>query len=739
MIVVNKLQTPITDELLESLPQYVREELIDSITRITFIEKLISPTRPRASSLTRFDNPHSDKRKVNPKGKIRPDYVTPHILENMSYFRPAALYFQEHGKYTLHYPSSMINSEYMKFWLEERKRCKEGYMRESDGEWITGYNYYYWNYSPIMLAVAKETGEEIPDDILQFEAVSADRIEDFPMPWDMDYFYYHYLEEAETKGKYGAVLKTRGRGYSFKAGSKLSRNYQFYAKSKNWAFASAKGDLIEDGLLSKAWDNLDFINEHTPWRKQRHEKNTIMNKKASYLDLNTGSYKGFKSEINGITTKNNPESARGKRGKIILIEEAGRYLDLLKVWGIARPSMEQGSLVFGLMVAFGTGGTEGAAFQGLETLFYQGSGYRVLTKPNVFDKTRGEGECAFYCGEYTNRENAYDEDGNSDVVKALIEIFYARYEVLKSTTDSQAITQEKADRSITPQEAVMRTEGTIFPISDLKDHLAEIKPIQEKFVSAHHVGRISLKSGFAQFEYDFDLYPIRTFPSSTKKDKTGAIEIFVHPIKNGEDVPNRRYIIGVDPYDDDTGTSLGSCFVFDLWTDRIVAEYTGRPKFANDFYEVTRRLAVYYNALINYENNNKGLFGYFNNKNCVHLLADNPRFLKDTDTSNFREVYGNKAKGTRASKEVNALGRRLQRDWLLTNTYNDDEIMNLQKIRALAYLEELIAWNPDGNFDRVSSMGMVMIQREEMLKYIDTNKESTPNNKLADDDYWKNN
>ena len=741
MIAVNKYQTSISEEKLNSLHPYVKEELIDAINRIEFVQKLISPTRPYAKDLPRWNNPFSKRRKETPDGRIHPNYEEPHILENMDYFRQAAIHFEQHNRYTFAHPSKHPNSEYQKFWKEEERRCVEGYVREEDGEWITGYNYYYWNYSPIMLAIAKASEEEIPEEIENFEGVSGDRIEDFPKPWDMDYFYYHYLEEAEQSAKYGTVLKTRGRGYSFKGGSLLGRNFNFFKRSKSWAFASDKGDLTEDGLLSKAWDNLDYINEFTAWKKRRSEKNTMMHKRASYLDLDKQIYKGYKSEIMGITTQNKPEKARGKRGKVILLEEAGRYLDLLKVWGIARPSMEQGSITFGLMVAFGTGGTQGAAFEGLEKLFYEGGGFRVHMKKNVFDKTSGEGMCAFYCGEYMNREFCYDKDGNSDVIKALIEVFYSRLEVLNSTTESTAIVQEKADRSITPQEAVMRTEGTIFPISDLKDYLAEIKPREDRFVSAHFIGRLGIVSGMVDFVYDKNQLPLRSFPANAKKDKSGAIEIFAHPKKVNGEIQSRRYIIGVDPYDDDTGTSLGSAFVFDLFTDRIVAEYTGRPKFANDFYEIVRRLALYYNAIINYENNNKGLFGYFNTKNALHLLADNPRFLKDTDTSQSKETYGNKAKGTRASKEVNALGRRLQKDWMLSEAYTNDEegLLNIHKIRSIAYIEELIAWNPDGNFDRVSAMGMVMIQREEMLKYLDTAKEEKTRTGLGEDSFWKNN
>lgn len=57
--------------------------------------------------------------------------------------------------------------------------------------------------------------------------------------------------------------------------------------------------------------------------------------------------------------------------------------------------------------------------------------------------------------------------------------------------------------------------------------------------------------------------------------------------------------------------SLGSIFVLDLWTDKIVAEYTGRPMYAEDYFEICRKLCIYYNAALNYEQNKKGLFGHF--------------------------------------------------------------------------------------------------------------------------------
>ena len=66
-----------------------------------------------------------------------------------------------------------------------------------------------------------------------------------------------------------AVLKCRQRGYSFKGGSMLVRNYMLFPGSKNFAIASEQKFLVGDGLLTKAWQIMDFLDKHTAWAKQR--------------------------------------------------------------------------------------------------------------------------------------------------------------------------------------------------------------------------------------------------------------------------------------------------------------------------------------------------------------------------------------------------------------------------------------------------------------------------------------
>ncbi len=651
------------------------------------------------------------------------DIANPHVLVDMDYFRPAAIHFEEYKKYTNLTPNPHPQSEYMQFWREEYRRCREGYIRESDGEWIPGYYYFYLNYSPIWLT------EDTEDQQTNSDKRKAERVYKFPKVWDSDYLFYHYVDQAEKGGQHGVVLKTRGRGYSFKCGSMLCRNYYMYPGSRSYALAAGEEYLIRDGLLNKAWDVMDWVDTHTPWKKERQVKNDVMHRRASYYDPLTNVESGFKSEIIGVTLKNDPDKARGKRAKLILFEEAGMFPYLLKAWAVARPSVEQGRSVFGTMLAFGTGGTEGANFEGLDELFNSPDAYNIYKVKNTWTKTRQDHYCGYFVPEYMNREGFYDVNGNSNVEEALKEIEAERNIVKNSARELHALTRMKAEQPITPEEAVLRKGVNLFPVGDIKETLARLE-LDSKLLASSLKGffKLNPESGEAEWVND-EVLPIRDFP--LKEASSGCVEIFELP-KEGK--LHGRYIAGCDPYDDDESqtNSLGSVFVIDTFTRRIVAEYTGRPATAKEFYETTRRLLKFYNAQCNYENNKKGMFAYFENKNSLHLLADTPKSLKDVENIRFY-AEGNKAKGTNASKEVNKYGRRLIADWMVEQAYEKpDDVINVYLVRSMALLKEAELWNIDDNFDRISSLGMAMILLQDREKHIDSLMKDKVKTKAAD-------
>jgi hypothetical protein len=98
---------------------------------------------------------------------------------------------------------------------------------------------------------------------------------------------------------------------------------------------------------------------------------------------------GYLSSITGITLKNDPERIRCTRGKLVLWEEGGKFPNLLTAWRVEQPAVEtDDGKAFGLMIAFGTGGTEGGSFDGLKDLFYKPSAYNILGFPNIWDDGR---------------------------------------------------------------------------------------------------------------------------------------------------------------------------------------------------------------------------------------------------------------------------------------------------------------------------------------------------------------
>jgi hypothetical protein len=703
----------------EDIPKKVRDELIEYIETIPFIKHMVSSERirgyakdrPRYSSL---DEDHEDN--FFNDERIIVDITKPHMLEDMNYFRQRAIFFKKNGKYTNIPPNPNPKSEYANFWRGELYKWEHGVIRPSDGEWIPGYLYFYWNYAPIWLVEEDEKSKNK-------KRQKSQRVREFPKPWMGDYLFFHYIDQSRQRAMHGKLLKMRGCGWSFKAACISPCNMYIYKGSgmANFHLASEKTFLSGDkGVFGKVVDTLDWLAETTPLPRIKIVNSLrSMEIQLGYIDK-YGNRKGNLSSVQGISLKDNPEKARGIRGPFIQYEEDGLFPDLETAWGVNREAVESGSASFGFMMAGGTGGTEGASFDGSRKLFYSPGGYNIYGVPNVYDKNvQGNTECGFFWGAYMNRHRCYDEtNGEPDIIKALIEIIENRHTIAKNTSDPAALTQARAEKPITPQEAIMRVEGTIFPIGDLADYLNTIKPEEARFTAQHYVGDLIYDPVTGvKWKPNADAKPIRTANVERGKNREGSVEIFELP-KTGSDnkIQAGRYIAGIDPIDADDGDSLFSILVMDLLTDRIVAEYTGRHAKAEQCYEIALKLCMFYNAQANYENNLKGLHSYFKFKNALHYLADTPEILKDMDM--LKPSMAN-PKGTRSTKPINAWGRQLQVTWMLSQAYSQGEEpkLNIHTIRSIGYLEETIVWNHDGNFDRVSAANMLFILREDKLRH----------------------
>lgn len=644
---------------------------------------------------------------------------------NSNKFRQPAITFLATGRYCTHPEST---AEYFKYWDEQMDRCKYGYTAD-DGDFISGYNYFYLNFCPIQRIIYTTINN--PDGST---TIKKTRDLQFPDFYDYDYYFFQAVEQAETEGKHLCALKSRRKGYSYKNAAMACRNYYLFAGSKTYIYASNKQYLTEDGILTKAWDYMDFIDKNTAWGKKR-SVNTQMRKRAGFFTKDEYGNEielGFKSEIIGVTLKDNPDVVRGKAGKLIIFEEAGSFSELGAAWQIARPSVEQDGMAFGTMIAFGTGGDEDSHFETLKDMFYNPDGYNCIGFDNIWDETPSDKKCGFFIPQYTNmdfRDDAgnriyMDNDGNTLRRKSVEYILAERRKVIENATNSVAVDRYVAEHCITPQEACLEFGGNIFPKKELQEQLAKIR-INKSLSNMKQVGDLVWEADGSLKWVIKKHGDITHYPLKKDDDPTGSIVIWEHPMK---DAPIGLYILGVDPYDhDQSGTnSLGSTFVykrfqdFENYYDIIVAEYTGRPSTAEEYYENLRKLAVYYNGRIMYENERKGLFPYFTAKHCDYLLADQPDIISD--------IVGNtkvqRKKGCHMNKQIKQWGEGLIKDWL--NEEQAPGKKNLHNILSEPLLEELISYNDTGNFDRVMALMQVMIYREQLynLKVKEKKKEN---------------
>ena len=174
-----------------------------------------------------------------------------------------------------------------------------------------------------------------------------------------------------------------------------------------------------------------------------------------------------------------------------------------------------------------------------------------------------------------------------------------------------------------------------------------------------------------------------------------------------------------DPYDHDESftNSLGSTFIYkrvkagEAWNDVIVAEYSGRPDSAEEYYENVRKLLIFYNARLLFENERKGIYPYFTNKHCDYLLADQPdKVISEI----FKDSKVQRRKGCHMTKSIRAYGEGLILEWLMDEF--EPGRPNLERIYSEPLLEELIENDGVKNVDRVIALCMTMLYREELYQ-----------------------
>jgi hypothetical protein len=506
-------------------------------------------------------------------------------------------------------------------------------------------------------------------------------------------------------------------------------------------------------LLDGVHMGLNHINEHTPWAKRRQKKNERDWFRASYLEKNEKGMeieKGYMSEIQCLSVGKSEFKPIGTSATIVGFEESGRNKILLKTFIISETTWKDGNIMTGIPIIWGTGGDMSSGTQDFCEIFDNPKTYGLKAYDNTYEDN-ATGECGYfiddmwYCpGEYIDKVTKekhllVDEHGNS--YRELAEIVLDEERKLKKKGTASSYQSFLTQRPKKPSEAFLRVEGSRFDVAQLQDRLNEIIIDKKTFLDSIYVVDLKYREDGSVYHEYSDNQPIREFPLKQDQDKVGAIEIYEMPAFNKEgDISAGIYIAATDPFEDDGTTfskSLGSTFVMNVYTQRIVAEYTARPLMTATYFENVRKLLKFYNATCNYEKTRKGMFAYFDKMNCAYMLADTPEYLRDQLITTI-STTGNNSKGTPMTGPIKSHGLDLIQNYLLSQAYDRSEgICNINTLRSLGLIKELIAYQNEGNFDRVMAFIMLMIYNESVSKF--RRNEKVAINDIANDKFFVDN
>ncbi len=691
------------------------------------------------------------------------------IWINTQLLREEALNFQRYGYYC---PDPEGSPDWYNYWQEQRRRCKFGY--SVGGVRITGDHYFYLNFCPILKVEEDISGDPALRRKSRQVKKGSKKV-DFPDFWDGDYNYYwsreiarngvvdsglispeeaeklYHFDDAEQLlkaqalfeslhldvkiepdylfGGYNMIVgKSRQRGYSFKDASIGVNNYLTRPDLATIFGAEDKKYLYPKGIFTMAFSYINFIAEHTPWNYPRDvvDQSSKGHIKASYWEKKDGVLieKGFKSEIISLTFSDNPDAARGKNAYDLFFEEAGSFggPGLLKdSYKASEDCVMSGEVKTGMITIFGTSGDMEGGTADYADMHSRPLAYGLLPFQNVWDEDSEDRKCGFFHPVNWNMQGYYDENGNSDkegAKQAELTIRKLRVQNGASSTDIQARGQEKP---LGPFEAFGTVSNNNFPILELKRqleivlnknlHLTKGTPVNLYY--DHEQDKVC-----ADPILDGSAAPIYRMKPETTSLK-GCPIIYEYPIDNP--LFKGPYKIGYDPYRQDRGSSLSAIYVyksvvFGQYTKNIVvAEYIGRPGEADDVNYIAYLFAKLYNTEVMHENEVTHVKDYFRRRKLFKWLAHQPDQVisKNIKKSKVARIWG-----CHMVDQLKDAGEKYIKSWLEEVhdiDENGNQVRTIDRIYSPGLLEELIAYNRKGNFDRVMALMQVMFQQQEEI------------------------
>ncbi len=458
--------------------------------------------------------------------------------------------------------------------------------------------------------------------------------------------------------------------------------------------------------------------------------------------------KGSKSKVVHSVYKDKPTAAAGGRYVLMVNEEVGLHEDVTIAHNSNIACTEKGSIKFGVLAYIGTSGDIEKVKESRK-MFMDPEAYDIISYDDDYENT---GKIGFFIPAFYANNSFKDDNGNTDV-EAAIEYFKERRRKAKASKDSANYEGELMNYPMKPSEMFLTKKGNILPIGELEEQRSNVIMDRNRHLY-YTVGSLifdSKQERGVRFLPDIEkkLKPIFDYPTPKNQDTEGALIVYEPPIEDfvhGKIIVPNIYVIGHDPVNSDTqgeGLSLSAFHVFKMPLDtkkfggnEIVASYIGRPYMGRDeVNEMIEKVAMWYgnySRMINFERGGN-IKEFFEKKKKLHLLMTQPATVmsyKSQAGASKTLLYGTPV--TSFEQKFEAI--KYVRDWLLEEKGQAEDgriIRNLNMIRDTRLLEEMIAFDFEGNFDSVLAFAECIVAlKEKYNQFQDTLIKETKENDI---------
>jgi len=524
-------------------------------------------------------------------------------------------------------PTIIGSLAHEQWWSEQLDRILNGYT--TGGIFIPGRYYYYLNFILISTPVR---GVHYPDFV------------------DIDLEFFRLVEQVKLDHKGIICLKARRKGMTEKLKVIFDHGMRFTAEGYK-AGVVAGQEVYSLGLFNK----LKNINKALPDELKMHYLKDNNNEYISGYTEMTSTGEVNNGSMNTVlceTMYNNPDIFKSNAFNDVGFEEGGEFEHLISGFNATKACFMVGTKMIGTPYVWGTGGNIKGSSRDFREMWLESDAYDLVK----FEVMGPRMMVGFFSGS-RNEKGKIEED-------------IPNIQKLKADNKADMIGCEDVQRA---EDVIIENRKILLKGRNKKKYYDYLQnyPLNDKeafltFSNNNFDSTILSAQGYAIDSSPTSPYLRYVLDYKTKDDGSIILPLEVKARLAMEDEPEDNvvyirpgytpikgyrnlYVAGIDSYDQDksqTSKSLGSMVVLmrdhqigGLDNNTPCAMIRNRPKHKEMFYDLSLKLAIYYdlvgNVLVDVA---AGLIiQYFKDKGCSKYLAKRPVSFESEDSQQGHE------------------------------------------------------------------------------------------------------